>query len=594
MKIISTEISSAIYEDRTTTTTTSTMLNCHACWRQNLAALISTHVPRRTAYASAVRVREQRFNGRNSALYRDPHKLANAVKKQLMQGDDNKALQMAREGSRTLNSVVSWNHIIGHNIERGHLRVAFKAFNDMKKMSIFPDTYTFTIMLNALAEHANRPSAHERALQLYSSMSNPNSPVEPQIVHTNAVLKVCARCRDIDSIWTIVSKLPLSGLNAPNAITYTTLLNGIHGANEVEDGRRVWAGILSRWGTGKLWVDEQLVCAMGRVLLSSAKPEHRKEVFKVIEQVFGIENPISEKEEVNPEDQLYVGGTTKPITEIKELLQTSGEGDPNTPIPYVPLPLRGQTTRDSPTSGSNSPATRPMPGNSVLGLAIQACAKLENKDLGRHYWKTLTAAPYSVRPDTENYHELLRLLRESRSGPEALDVLHAMLSHRNTTPTPKSFFIAMSCCKREGRGPGFPTANKMLTLMSENNVRIDVKIVTSFLQCAVKTGIPAYWKSALKTAEDIFDLSGELDKLVRKKADGEVIERHVELGKWMQGIIHRLLESTEVSWGHGERVVFERKKGKLVRLIEKFGWLAGGAEGVGKKWKAKIMDGNIE
>jgi len=447
-------------------------------------------------------------------------------------------------------------------------------------------------MLNALAEYPTRPSAHERALQLYHSMSRPNSPVEPQIVHTNAVLKVCARCGDIDTMWDIVLKLPLSGLSAPNAITYTTLLNGIKGAHEVEEGRRVWAGILSRWNSGKLWVDEELACAMGRVLLSGTKPEHWKEVFKVVEQVFGIKDPTSEEEEVNPGDQLYVKGTTKPVNEIKELLQTPEDGDPDAQVPYVPPPLRGQTTRENPSSGSNSSTTLPMPGNAVLSMVIKACTQLSDKELVRYYWKTLTAPPYSVRPDMENFHDLLRLLRESRSGPDALDVLHAMLSRRGTAPTAKSFFIAMSCCKREGRGPGFPTAEKMLALMGEHRVRVDVKIVTMFLQCAVKTGIPTYWKSALKTAEDIFDLRGELDKLVSLRVHGDLLETHVELAKWMHGIIDRLLETPDVPWGHGERAVFERKKGMLVKLIEKFGWLAGGTEGGGRNWKAKVIRGN--
>lgn len=460
-------------------------------------------------------------------------------------------------------------------------------------MSISPDSYTFTIMLNALAEYPTRPTAHERALQLYHSMSRPNSPVEPQIVHTNAVLKVCARCGDVDTMWDIVLKLPLSGLGAPNAITYTTLLNGIQGAHEVEEGRRVWAGILSRWNSGKLWVDEELACAMGQLLLLGTKPEHWEEVFKVVEQVFGIKDPTSEEQEVSPGDQLYVEGTIKPINEIKELLQTPEDGDPNARAPYVPLPLRGQTTRENPSSGSNSSTTRPMPGNAVLGLVIKACTQLSDKELARYYWKTLTAPPYSVRPDIENFHDLLRLLRKSRSGPDALDVLHAMLSRRDTTPTAKSFFIAMSCCKREGRGPGFPTAEEMLLLMGEHRVRVDVKIVTMFLQCAVKTGVPAYWKSALKTAEDIFDLRGELDKLVSLRAHSDLLETHVELAKWMQGIIDRLLETSDVPWGHGERTVFEQKKGMLVRLIEKFGWVAGGAEGGGKNWKAKVIRENV-
>lgn len=48
--------------------------------------------------------------------------------------------------------------------------------------------------------------------------------------------------------------------------------------------------------------------------------------------------------------------------------------------------------------------------------------------------------------------------------------------------------------------------------------------MTMFLQRAVETGIPTYLKSALKTAEDIFDLGGQLDKLGSLRVYGDLLK----------------------------------------------------------------------
>lgn len=459
----------------------------------------------------------------------------------------------------------------------------------MKKRAVLPDTYTFTILLNGLASVSRRhPPAHERALELYNSMMNPNSPLEPQIIHTNSVLKVCARHGDVDSMWTIVSKLPLNGPNAPDAITYTTLLNGIREPRDVEDGMRVWAGILSRWSNGKLWVDEDLTCAMGRVLLMGEKPGYWKEVLNIVEQVFGIKQPSKGVEETPTEDLLYIGGTTKPVSQIYNLLEytpTNAPVDPYAKISYVPPNLRGPSTKPDPSSGSNSSATRPRPGNNTLTLVLKACTLLDDSSLTTYYWKALTSPPHCIQPDIENYHEILRLLRRSRSGPEALDTLHSMCSRSETAPTAKSFFIAMSCCKRSGRGNSFATAEKMLELMKQLGIRIDVKILNMFLQCAIKAEDEMKAKSALKTVENHFDLEFELNKLTAQNAGEELLETHVELAKWIHGIIDVLLANPDARWGHGERSVFQAKKSGIQKLITKFGWIAGGAKGGGKNWK---------
>lgn len=54
-----------------------------------------------------------------------------------------------------------------------------------------------------------------------------NCPVKPNIIHTNAVLKVCALARDMDALWGVAAKLPTKGFGAPDNLTYTTILNAI-------------------------------------------------------------------------------------------------------------------------------------------------------------------------------------------------------------------------------------------------------------------------------------------------------------------------------------------------------------------------------
>jgi hypothetical protein len=110
------------------------MLSCHLCLHRSINALLSAHslrFSRNYAYASAALVAERRANHRLKGILKDPHKLSDAVKVELLKGQNNKALQLTREGSRNVNSVVSWNHIISHSLERGDIRSAFRAYNEV-------------------------------------------------------------------------------------------------------------------------------------------------------------------------------------------------------------------------------------------------------------------------------------------------------------------------------------------------------------------------------------------------------------------------------------------------------------------------------
>lgn len=61
----------------------------------------------------------------------DPAKLAETVRRRLAQGNAEAAVDLARDGSRSMNSVVSWNHVIQHHIGQGEIKRALATYNQV-------------------------------------------------------------------------------------------------------------------------------------------------------------------------------------------------------------------------------------------------------------------------------------------------------------------------------------------------------------------------------------------------------------------------------------------------------------------------------
>ncbi|KAL8954482.1 MAG: hypothetical protein Q9193_007227, partial [Seirophora villosa] len=140
-------------------------------------------------------------------------------------------------------------------------------------------------------------------------MSATNCPVKPNIIHTNAMLKVCALAKDMDTLWAVAAKLPMKGAGAPDNLTITIILNAIrtvawHGDEDLQDesvdelsirrqravvqGRKLWDEIIPRWRAGDFWIDEEVVCAMGRLLLLGSTRQDFEDVLSLVEQVMRI------------------------------------------------------------------------------------------------------------------------------------------------------------------------------------------------------------------------------------------------------------------------------------------------------------------
>ncbi|KAI5842654.1 hypothetical protein DFP73DRAFT_554295 [Morchella snyderi] len=576
------------------------MLFCQLCRYSYIKSLFSVHVPLRCSYAIAAYSRPssdsfrasppthvQRSPPRAKDLgassfsrksrpthqrinMKDPLKVSDLVRRRLETKDENSAVSLAREASRTMDTVVSWNVIIQYYLRNGRIKHAFQAYNEMKKRKILPDSHTFTLILNGLSENTHFGQTLSRALQVYNSLSNPKSPVKPNIFHTNAILRVCSRAEDLDSMWAIVGGLPTKGPDAPNTQTYTILLNGIQSTKavttDVEDGRRVWAGVLSKWIKGQLWIDEALACAMGRVLLRGEREADWKEVFTLCEQVYGIESLVP-KDAIKPhtKDTIFSGQTNQRFP----LVPVGGGSPPIEPKVPAPFDPNAETTF-SPIAKPYPTSTRPKPGNETLSLILQACTNLGDPITAYKYWSILTAAPYKVKPDLVNFHDYLRILRRERLGPEALKLVKSM----DVTPTAKTFYIALSSCKRHGRSTAFSSAQALLDLMINKwQIPVDVKVWNMFLQVSIKTGDPANVKQALRRVDDEVDLELEL---VRRRKSPMLVERCLEMARTLISVMDVLMNSDgklakEATWGHGERASFEKRRKELGALVTRFG-----------------------
>lgn len=393
----------------------------------------------------------------------------------------------------------------------------------MKKRAQLPDAYTFTILFRGLSQYHHLSQSTARALSIYQSMFAENSPVRPSIIHTNAVLNVCARAHDIDALLSIAAELPVRGSRAPNKLTYTTVLNAIQSkasgeveflkatsrkeksernkklASAIQQGRRLWAEIRQRWLSGDLNLDEELVCAMGRLLLLS--DEGQDEVLSLLKQTMDIPRQIArlatpalrkaaEARRLNDDAELPSGSPAN--VELETSLSLLKEEDNSTAPPSDPF---------APLSSAAPPTQSAVrPGPNTLSLVLDACLRLKYVRAAQNYWGLLTSpdGQYRINPDGENYHMYLRLLRVQRSSKLAVELVDDMRSGNLTDKTgyvqAKTFRIALACCVRDNKNRNsIVHAAKLVRMMTDTLPHPDAKALSMYLEVALKQK-PRDWR----------------------------------------------------------------------------------------------------
>jgi hypothetical protein len=373
----------------------------------------------------------------------------------------------------------------------------------MKKRAQFPDSYTYTILLRGLSINAQTSGVLAKALSIYHSLSAPNSRVEPSIIHTNAALRVCARAMDLDALWGVAAKIPESGPAAANVITYITilnalrqhaLLNGPSGETEEEaaarkersimEGRRMWEIIVSRWRKADLTIDEELVCAMGRLLLVGSRPRDWDDVLSLVEQTMDIPRLVPR-----------LGTPERQESDVPPLRA------PNVPAGYrfdddhlTPnkSPMRGDeflpmTPHSSGSAGINS-LTYVRPGNNTLSLVQEACQKVVASKAANDYWDLLAdPATYGIVPDLNNLNQRLRCLRLNRSSTAAVKLVEEDIINKGLEARPGTFRIAMSTCVRDKNNHNsLRNAGQLLQAMLKTQPDLDARAVGMYADLAVK------------------------------------------------------------------------------------------------------------
>ena len=418
----------------------------------------------------------------------------------------------------------------------------------MKKRAQPPDAYTYTILLRGLATHAKYPQSLPRALSIYNSMYAENSPVRPSIIHTNAVLNVCAHARDLDAMFEVAAKLPSKGRCAPNHWTYTTIINAlIDGAKQeseelrhyspdnpdkamepvrraVVQVRRMWVDISGRWRSGEMQIDEMMVCAIGRLLLMGNTEHDWDDVLSLIEQTMGIQRKIPrlgdparkthitaprvaiQKLEASAMGELSepesVQVTDPSAEDVSAVEHEAFDGSSSISDPLQPFSNSSGDSDASinhpnefdliPIKPKDPPRSLVCPSNTALSLLVNACTLMNCPSTAQSYWGLLTSAPYNITPDSENIHAYLRMLRLARASRLASTLVKDMATPRKEgglgiPPVPKTFRVAMSCCMRDGKNPNaIGHAEIILRLMNKCLEEPDLKATQTYVNVLTK------------------------------------------------------------------------------------------------------------
>ena len=382
----------------------------------------------------------------------------------------------------------------------------------MKKRAQQPDAHTFTTLFRGFSWHAKLPLSAPRALSIYHSMYNDNCPVKPNVIHTNAVLKVCALAGDIDGLLGVAAMLPSRGNGSPNNLTYTTILNAIRMASwgdtktqenspakterasqAVMQGRRLWEEIRDRWANGDLYIDEELVCAMGRILLLGHEVQDWDDILSLIEQTMGIRRQAPRLDDPARARTLRQMEPSESLVEDVE-----GNVDLRTLLP-PPEPSEDEVSDTSSSAFAPLPGGPPAsqaavrPGRNTLSLLVDACVRLNLVRPAQNYWGILTnpSGKYNITPDSENYHMYLRLLRVQRASRLAVELVEEMKGNQLDTkvhPQTKTFRIALSCCVRDSNNPNaLIHAAKLVRMMTDTLAHPDARALSMYLELAMTT-----------------------------------------------------------------------------------------------------------
>jgi hypothetical protein len=372
--------------------------------------------------------------------------------------------------------------------------------------------------------HPESSSALAKVLVMYHSMQSEKSSIKPTVIHTNAVLKMCARAQDIDAMLAIAAGMPMKGAGSPNNLSYTTIFNALrlfavgdlggtltpmqkreNSRKVMLDARRMWTDVIDRWREGGIWIDEELVCALGRLLLVGTRRDV-DDILSLVEQTMNIPRQVArlgteERRQIDPlaprphkASQEPAKGTSSPEPESdlnEDNLSAKEDNDGEQPETTAVDNFQHVT----PPAREGSGGIYAQPGQNSLSLVLQALLEMKLKEPAQQYWHIFTTK-HNVKPDQENFHSYLRILRVARASNETVNLLLRMpiqdMKHN-------TFRIAMATCRRDKLNKSaFANGGKLLDLMQTALREPDIPFLEDYLAITA----PAYSKKVSSSGKN--------------------------------------------------------------------------------------------
>lgn len=335
----------------------------------------------------------------------------------------------------------------------------------MKKRRQLPNVRTFTILFRGLIRAENPQYAVYESMKYYNVLLN-DKRLEPSTIHLNAVLNVCAKAGDLDSMFLVADSIKEDGVRAPDATTYSIILHALrhHAHKETRDmsidekkvyheelvsrAKMIWSDVIKRWNAGKMVIDEELVCIMGRLVLMSPKLEEKRQVLFLLNQTMCMPNIYE-----NPDSNPYADESMKGI----------GAAGPSKALP----------------SGKGVYAT---PGKNTISLVLKTLAMTRLTNVGIKYWN-LMVRHYGIIPDEDNWMYMLHMLQVAKASNHAANILDIMPDEYLAK---RHFKSAMEACVRDNVNvKAIKASNKILDTMMEKLDSPDVHSLRLYLRASL-------------------------------------------------------------------------------------------------------------
>lgn len=474
------------------------------------------------------------------------------------------AQTFTRAASKHAQVIVSWNHLIGYTLGNQKLREALKLFQEMKKRAQVPNAQTFTILFRGLAQSNHPKTAVSEAVKLYQSMLT-RERVQPNVIHLNAVLKVCAAAGDLESLFTIVESANDSA-RSPDGQTYTIILNGLRAplvdrqrqpsedeqlrnAEEaatkeaIQRAKTIWREVIERWRAGAIVIDEALVCAMGRILILGG-PADSKSVVELIEQTMNIS--------AKPQEEQGQVAQTIDVNSVQASTTKS-------------IMSPAQTSPKKPGPGSSTGFA--TPGNNSLSLVLEALTQSGQTSPALSYWEVFVNK-HGVKPDTQNWTALLHAFSRGRSSNSAANALDKIPADILQT---KHVRAAMKACLRDMHNKNaFDNATRVLKSMTTKLVLPDIAAMQIYLRVADAS------KKPFENKEGFFDEKAkyahgrqlgaavnnlqEPHAILRQHVDSLKLDSIADSKEWLQksALLQDLVAVSRTMYATYDRLIFDK------------------------------------